>query len=329
MRFMPETFAYIYELKTVNAEKTKKMKTKKILPGLLLTLLFFMGFYFTACERYTQRQIIISSVKKEDSQHLGNGVWMVIPDSYKKANSYNGFQAITRQSSISLDMNRKSIDEVKKAYAPGHLKEVNMALLELSTVHYGGNENGVFLVIHDKSKKVIRYLLSIAINDRTYNIKAFCLERRKDRYDPEIRKSLESIYIGDYKEKEKLFKLAKLESLTELFFTKDGVYPTNSPDNAVIKTKKMTSFEGILESGLIKSELQKITGKNSNSWGVETLSNGKFFFGTSESENKKGFVALLVNQKQEALLVSCSGNQNSSLIEFERYVRETLIKTSI
>lgn len=305
------------------------MNSKNQFDLLIFCSFLFIGVSFTSCRGYIEDQIIISPGKTEDSSHLGYGVWLEIPKGYKRVDAYDGFQTANMYSSISIKMDEKTIDQIREAYNPEKLSKMNLELIELSSVYYSGNENGLLTVVLDKRKKIIRYLMSIQFNDKTYKIKGFCFERVKEKYDQAIRKSFESIYIGEFVEKQELFKMAKLLSLDEVIYTKDGIYPTETPDKAVIEVKNFTSLKGVLASGLIQSELQKLTGESNTSYTSEGLSNGKFYYSKAETDTKKVYVALMVNEKNEGVLLKCYGNQKSDIDEFEKYVRGKLIKIKV
>ena len=229
----------------------------------ILSLL--LSLVIGSCNSYKEDHIVLKPQKQDSSVHVGQGVWMKIPSGYKRADSYEGFQTSNLYSSISVQTTHLSIKKLKKSFDPKTLKKRSMELLELSTVDFGGNDNAIFGVVHDKRKKTIKYLLAVNDGQRTYNIKAFCFHQVMDKYDPRIRESLFSAFIGEHIEKEELFEFAAIEGASKFFYTRDGNYPPESDDGAVVEMETIASLQGILGTGLIQSELRELTGEKRKS----------------------------------------------------------------
>lgn len=283
----------------------------------------------SSCSNYKEGRLSISPQKTDQSVHLGRGVWMEVPNGYNKARSFDGYQTPKAHSSISITMSTRSLEQIKAGFAPSALRKKNSVLLELSQVSYEGSENGIFSVVHDKMSNTIRYAMAISYNNRVYYIKAFCFDQFEERFDPLIRKSFMSIFIGSLEESVEVFRLAKFEGLNRLIQTKDGEYPTQSPDAAVIEWTTMDDLTGISEIGLVGNELQKLTGVESPGVYMIYLENGKYYRGTASTENKKAYVGLLVTEGRKGTLMVCHGNANSSLEEFEKHTYGKLVKTKI
>ena len=116
----------------------------------------------------------------------------------------------------------------------------------------------------DPKRANLRFGISGGI-ERTYNIKAFCFHQVMDKYDPRIRESLFSAFIGEHIEKEELFEFAAIEGASNFFYTRDGNYPPESDDGAVVEMETIASLQGILGTGLIQSELRELTGEKRKS----------------------------------------------------------------
>lgn len=254
---------------------------------------------------------------------------MVVPNGYQKARSFDGYQTTNALSSISVTMSMRSLEEIKARITPSALREKKSVLLELSRVNYDGKENGLFSVVHDKMTNTIRYAMAISHNDRVYYIKAFCFDQFEESFDPLIRKSFMSTYIGNREDSMEEFRLAKFEGRNRSIQTKDGEYPTQSPDAAVIEWTTLDDLTGISETGLVENELQKLTGMERPGVSVIYLENGKYYQGTASTENIKAYVGLLVTEGRKGTLVVCHGNANSSLEEFEKHTYGKLVKTKI
>ena len=302
------------------------MNSGRLSQSSTLILLLFISFSpFSCSDNYIESHKIMTGDKSENSVHVGLGVWLEIPRGYSKANSYDGYQ-LGSNSSISVKISSNSIEKLRDAYDPVNLEKRNIELIELSPVSYGEKENGLFVVMHDKQKNLIRYLLAIHENGKTYMVKAFTL---KDTYKQKIYDCLKSVYIGEHIEKEEPFKLAKLLTLEDMILTRDGKYPTESADGSVIEFNTIESLDGVLETGLVKSELQKLTGGEAISVRAERVSNGGYYSGTSIRGDKKAYVALLKIENQGGTLIKCYGNKDCNLDDFDRFLRNKLLKTTI
>lgn len=90
-----------------------------------------------------------------------------------------------------------------------------------------------------------------------------------------------------------------------------------------------SDLDGALGSTLVEIELGKLVKKSRHMVEFAPLTNGMYYHGKAASKNRKAYVALLVNEKKEGVLVRCYGNEKSDLAEFERYVEGQLLKTVV
>lgn len=300
-------------------------------PNTIHLLLILLSLSIEAClNSHKEGHIVLTPKKYDASVHIGQGVWLKIPNGYKRADSYEGFQTPHMNSSISVKTTYSPIEEVKKEFDPQFLKKRGMELMELSSVEFGGNDNAFFAVVKDNRKKTVKYLLAVSDGERTYNIKAFCFQQVMRKYDPMIRASILSSFIGEHVEKEELFEFAAIEGPSKFIYTRDGNYPPESDDGAVVEMETIASLQGILGTGLIQSELQKLTGEKRNSVATEFISNGKFYYGTSKSDNKVAFVALVaLDEEDKGTLIKAYSHDPGSLADFEEFVRGQFLKVEV
>ncbi len=301
-------------------------------------LLLFMGLsaVFTSCSPDIKSELIeLSPVKFPESQHIGQGVWLIIPSGYGRAESYEGFQANDKSSSISVKIDRHSISEMKKIFDEKKLKRSHVELLELHPVNFGDLQDAFFSVVKDKRKKTIRYLLCVNVNGLTYNIKAFCFAGNYERDDPKLRKALFSSYIGDRIEKKALFEIANFnvneEKDISMVYTKDGVYPTKSPDSSYIEVKQLESPNSEFDWRVVQEALFSLTGVKTMNIKPYLVGRGVILEGKVIGEKHKAYVALISPDpsKKERTLVKCWGNSESDLSEFKKFVSNNFIKTVI
>ena len=291
----------------------------------LLSLFFFV----CSCQSVENNHLEINPEKTNAHVHIGQGVWVNIPYGFKKAKSYEGFQAPNSAASISIKTNSKSIEEIKESFEPSNLKKKNTILLENSTVKYGDNEEALFTVVHDKRKETIRYLLAIAQGGRTYNLKAFYFKKASEGYNLEIRKALKSVFIGEHQEKEQLFKMASLNSFESMIYTRDGKFPTESEDQAIVEIETKKSIRGISAKKLIKQETTKITDEIVLTVMQESLVNGIFYEVNSQGNGKYAYLALIKSKNGKVILIKCHSNSSRSLEDYKTFTKNQFIKTTI
>jgi|GEM_PF-1797453 hypothetical protein len=295
-------------------------------------LIFSLFFFLTSCTSIETKPMKITPLKNDKSVHVGQGIWMKIPSNYKKAKSYEGFQTADNTSSISVKINLKSMDQVKKIYSSESLSRNKLDLLQLSPVNYDGNENAIFSLVEDTKKKTIKYLLAINDKGTTYNLKAFCFASHKDKYDDIIREALFSSVIGEVKFEEKLFKpVIDLDS-KNIVYTKDGKYPTDSPDQSKIEVENVKTLKGIKGiKGVTKVEKALMEFKTGSGSLVNSkpIGNGELISGRSIGNNGIAYVALISLDGDNGLLVKCSGNAKSKISEFEDFVINNFFKTKL
>ncbi len=301
---------------------------KKLQIALFSAALFL---FFQACR--DNSLIILKARKTEQSSHLGKGVWIIVPPGFKKAKTYDGFQAEYPTTSVSLQIEDASLAEVKESFSLKTLMLKNTALLELRPVQFGATDSAFFAVVHDKRKGTIRYLLSVQQGSKTYNIKAFCLKTQENRYDEILRTALYSTYIGEYEEEEELFKMAGLEESGGVVFTKDGQYPTTAPDGAKIEVVSIGKNHDYPtqqhQFNFLKYEVAKMTGNSANAFGQEPLSQGTFVTVSGSGPRGYAFTAFVVDPTETAIMIKCFGKAPGNMAEFEDFVRANFIKAGI
>ena len=283
-----------------------------------------------SCQPFHEGALIELNAQRTDkSQHLGDNVWIEVPYGYKRARTYDGFQN-GKRSSISLSVVANSLSETKKNFDPQYLKKKKTVLEELHPVKFGTIDSAFFAVVYDKRKNTVRYLLACNTGLLTYNIKAFCFKPEKHIFDQKIRNALFSASFDEMVEKEELFKLASLESLSNVTLTKDGKHPTESTDGSTIEIESMDEIVDNDEIGLMKEALGKLVKKGKNdSPRVEAIANGKFYTQNRIGEEDKAFVALIALTNGQVTIIKCYGNKKASLLEFENYTRDNFLKSTI
>lgn len=296
-----------------------------------LLLLLVSGI--SACgDNYVTEHYHLENQSTTDLQYAGEGVYLDVANQYSKARTYDGFQARGGKSSISVKLTDTPIEELKKDYESTQLKKRRANLKELSTVDYNGNTNAFYAVTEEEKQGTIRYLLAIRENDVTYLIKAFAFANRHDYYRNNIKQALLSTYIGnpiDIKAAFTAVQADNKQSTNIIYHTRDGKYPTESTDQAVIKTE-FVNIKGFTETTYLQQTLTELTGGKAYGIGTEFLANAKYHCGKSQTDKMKAYAGLVPAPVAGGhLLMIASGNAVVDLMELETYVRDQLIKAKI
>lgn len=291
-------------------------------------LLAHLLFIISCTPDYEINHIELTPEKKENYRHAGQGVYMDVPSFYKKARTYDGFQAGLVNSSISVKLTDMSIEKLRKSFDADLLEKRQSELLELSTVDYGGNTNAFYAVTHVKHRGTVRYLLAIHQDGLTYMIKAFVSANRQGSYERNIKLALFSVYIGEPVVKEEQFKRVTIEgNEIAIYMTRDGKLPTESADSAVIKMTDVR-IDGVTELTFLKEKIEQFTGGEVYSLGTDFLNNGKYYSARSKSDTTKAYAALVSGSPKQYILVIASGNSLVNLDELEIFVKDQFVSAS-
>jgi hypothetical protein len=274
--------------------------------------------------------IELTPEKTAQHQYLGEGVWIKIPSGFKKARSYDGYQS--GLASISLQVESVPLWKARQAFDERVLKARKTKLLEMHPVVFGEIDSAFFTVVHDTRKRTQRYLLSINDGEKTYNIKAFCLQKRAEHYDHLFRDALFSAYLGEKVDEESgpLFKLASIEVGNQLILTRDEKHPTLSEDRATImieavqEKRLLSSYEERYE--LIDQEIRKITGKKGRRSSSRILGNGEYTKAYGRTDELEIMIALITLEEGGATLIKASANTTAALGEMEQFIKDQFIE---
>lgn len=298
----------------------------------LFFLIFSLNLFFVSCTE-PESHLTFKGIKSKTAKHLGEGVWLDVPSFYKKARTYDGFQAQGYESSISLQVNNASLEEVKKSFDKEVLARKKTKLITLQVVPFGDQDSAVFSIVYDKRKQTRRYLLSVARGNKMYGIKAFCFDHLKDKYDMLIKRSLESVTFAETIEKKEAFMLAKLVSLKELIYTRDGEFPTQSEDEATLVIKKIDPKKAGSTSGsksnFLSNTMKEYADSRESSVRIEKVEDGHFISAYFLDSEKKVFGAHLSDGKELSNLYIGTSTTREGIKELGQYVRDTNIKTAI
>lgn len=287
---------------------------------MITRILLFLGLILllSCSNREVKKDIIILKPQKTDEHvHISKGIWLKIPGIYKKAKSYDGYQALN-ESSISVKISTNSIADIEASFDKRILKKRKTQLLEARPVQFGNNKDAFFAVAYDEKRRTTRYLLAIHEGGITYQIKGFFFERLRDRYEVMLRKALYSTYIGEII-KDELFQVAQFSD-DLIIYTKDGKFPTESPDNAYIEVRILKNVKGVNINNLLTKEDRNITRSNFGSPLIETLENGNMLTYHSKGNGNKAVAKLIEVDNQGSFFILCHAKEKANMSEITQFV---------
>lgn len=296
--------------------KHKTIITSTISIIILLTL--------WSCQRYKRDKITIMPTKYETSLHLGYGVWMTVPEEYHQAKSYAGVQTSEANSSIHVELKMVDLDDFKNTFKPAKLARKRTKLIELSKVKFKDNEEAFFSVVEDHRKQTVRYLLAIAKQDTVYAIQAFCYLRELAQFDQKIRKAFYTTFIGNVPDYQNLFDLFGFDGENGMIYTRNGKDPAETKDQSVVIIYSLDVVKKSPEE-LMNAEMFSLSGFSKTPIGKANVENGKFYKSARDTGTKKAMVFFIENENGDRYLISCKGNEFSSLSDFERYVANNFL----
>lgn len=294
----------------------------KSIYGLLTVLVFF------SC---SGKEIHLTTEKTPLHRLLENtNAYMVPPANYQIAESYSGFQDRGANYSISIKPEDRSIHDLDSLYTRKFLKEAQMELLEKNPVLLNGEMHGLWLKVLENRRDVIRYILAIDTGQKIWSIKGTCHETADEYFGTIIRQTMQGVFFVpqeeiDEEENAPLvvfsdhFRYAGLHG-EEYKFTKDGKYPTASPDSACFSYYKYSGMMVIAHSAFAKAILNKELGKShelvsEKKVRVEDM-NGWTMTAFSPEKDKLVYAAYLYRNASYHFKGVCTANFDENLKKF-------------
>lgn len=311
---------------------------------LLLSLLLF------SCDDVDRSEIIVDGteeagsdkfvrkVQQEDVDELeeiANGVYIRKPDQFRKARSFDGYQYVNGPATISLEIREQEIGGIKRMFTDKALSARKEKLLEYHPVNFYGNETAFMTVTESKRKNIYKFLLAVEEEGRTYNVKALCsigLGEHLNMYDL-LKRTLLTTELRGYQAEATDFVAVDGGSPVSEMYTRDGAYPTASPDGAFIQRTLAVipdSKDRIAVHKQIAEELKELTGEDKSAFSTVPLSNGVIVHATAQNDSVHAFVAL-VYAEGERMAQQYTGTANSAeaIANIEKFVLDKSTKRQV
>lgn len=287
----------------------------------LLSLLVIC-LYLISCKNET---IVLSPKKEADHKHLGFGVWAQLDGAYTKSNEFDGYKG--PGSSISVEIENLSSKEMRRRYEPFVLKRKGMVIIEFAEVQYGERDSTFFVVIEDKRLNMYKYNLSIKTKEGVTNVKAFCYKNQASYCYQSLKKSLLSTVIDlETKIREEGFLITGTDWLGTSTYTKDGKFPTESPDQAIFKIGNYKSVRNSQDKGNILELIFDITGEKDVEIRKEELLNGYYQYAISSGNGLHAYAVLIYDDKREGKYIICQGNLKENINDCRKFFLKNNIR---
>ncbi len=287
----------------------------------IIHLILLLMVIMSSCNSIRHNEYQVTGTKSQFAKHLGQGVWLTTPPGFKKATSYDGYQAPNGHSSISLKIGNESFEELLENFSERNLDLKKLRLIEKSKVIYADTIPGYYIVVKDLRKRTTKHLLAIRKNNATYTIKAFYFTQLKNQYEKLIKLSLLTSYIGNLEKKKERFQMASLDQSGNIIYTQDGLFPTKTEDELILKIEKVENFDGIIKEEFIRKRMKQLIGVTSSYHNIYPIRGGTVITTKGSKQDQKCFILLAHHKNQsDASLYTAVGNSKLDLESIENYL---------
>lgn len=297
---------------------------KNVTTKILILILF--NILFSSCTE--KSTIYLNGEKHLNSMELDYGVSLVLPRDFKKAKSFVGIQAANQGGSIEIKM-ENDFEKLKSTYSEKSIKSKNGKLYRLQPVSYSDFNESFYVEYYDTPQKRYRQVLVISKEEKVYHIKSFHRGRPNHPLSNTIRMALMTTHIGRFVEVGQPFSKAYYTSFDEIIYTRDNVFPTNSPDSLVVTVESgvKTEIKNANVKSFLKSRINNIC-KGCENIQKNELENGYILKCTARSLKKNALGLMFVNNNNkdnDYILITCVGNEKADLKEVGHIMKSKFI----
>jgi len=277
-----------------------------------------LTFLIASCGPDTS-PLILKNDNSANHIHIGEGVYMINPPGFSEASSYMGFQAPDYNASISLKPQYESLENLRKEYTPESIKSKPVKLLALKELFFKDVQNGFYVKLEYKGRGIINEILVFENGGSTYKMIGLYHAANESIYGPKVNLALLTSYVGQRQVKEEYFQMAYLDEAKDaLVYTRDGKFPTESPDELYlsISTSSSTSKSRQSISNEMKAKIKEAIGndfKNTNHWGITTmpLKEGKVYATSFSDKGYKVVARAYANDDEPDVMIAIAyGNES-------------------
>jgi len=293
-----------------------------------LRFVLYIIFAMVSCHKVETSPIILE-VKHgaKNLRHAGQGVFMDVPKFYKKASSYDGFQAPNYLSSISIKVSGDSLETVLNSFNENKLNAQKIKLLELRPVNYRSKYSGYWITTKSKRDNKIKMILALKTDDKLYMVIGYYFEELEDEYEKIVRNALENIQIQEKFDRKEEFVLANWGSEdNNVILTLDAKYPTENENGWVIEEREIRGHHDDIAQSIVSQYDKNKTMKNTRNAKMR-LENGDLWEYNFNNQEKMIVILIFpINNVGQRHVVIGYGKNNDKFIELHEYIQKKYLK---
>ncbi len=287
-----------------------------------MLILFLSMICLWSCEesKRSNTLLILDPSKMDASEFAGQGVYLIPPTHFVKAAAFDGYKSPSGYSSISIIKSPKAFEALQAFYDKNNLASLDSELIEWRPVRYGTNDRSFFNVVYDTPKSSYLYNLIVDRGEDRVVIQATCFKDEFKALDTELRASIFSAFITNDTKNTEAFQAASVTEAGHRIYTKDGLYPTKSKDQAQIRTYQLDITTGSQASEIMKNEIKEASGSEPVSINIKNIEVGKLISGFTTVNNRKAYCYVVQFKEKNTLVICFSGNSSADFQEFEKFI---------
>ncbi len=299
-----------------------------------LPLLILLSILVVSCVDETDLHLAsLDEPKATNQENISGAVYLSVPNGWRRARSYNGFQAPGLEGSIELRADYRSVSEVAKDYDKTLLSRQGMKLFAFRKLT-GTKREGFYVHLEDQRAKVEREILIFKGKESTQIVRAFFREGASGATAYEMHEALLSVRYDTTAiaaDKVQPFVLASLVKLdpAEFWLTRNGVYPPTTEDSLKIHSLQI-SDGGILDvQNEIRDALRVAVGDEGTDIHFQGLTNGKIVTSRAEKDGMFAGVLVIANDKRGGTRYTVSANQYGAVDEAMFWLKDQSTRATV
>lgn len=218
-----------------------------------------ISFFLFSCAGIDEEPVTLLWKVGDKHKHIGFSYWVYVPNLYRKADSYKGYQANNYASSIVIEEQYENLDQIIDRYSDENFQKKRFTLFERKLTMYNGETKGLF--VKYKFKQDVKTVMILFFEDggNVYKLESFYLDNLVDTYENEIRRCLLSVVKAEDVQNDNELQVAKiLDGFSGLIYSRDGKFPTESPDDLIVEEREILNVKAVNPDKLIAQEIKKL-----------------------------------------------------------------------
>lgn len=285
---------------------------------------------FISCNTINRDPVILPAQKTSDHMHLVDQYNLIRPVGFMEGQSYYGFQD-GYKAGVRFNIKDISFSDQKKSFSENQTKVRRIDLFRFSPASYLQNDSCYYAEYYSKSQNVMKYELGVEHNNQMIIVQGYCTEDGKSIYGDRLKKTVQSLYIGDFKALEYEYQIASFDESGKMIYTKDGKYPTEAIGSPYFKV----SFLDKKENAYLRSDIRKIvedvvleqTGEDSDVFGVEKPKGANMYYAKAKGNGKK-VMAKVIFLEEETILLELGCKESYDIRSIMDFVNDKMLSSA-